>query len=118
MIDPDHNAQFGPPDKTSNFCSSSTNKGHTKAVKKRVHYVDSSDSDSDTKVLPKSKKKKTKSPVFSGIGQRVEVKYDDGVWYKGTLVNFDISSGQWQVKFDDDDEETLVKVPDKDVRLI
>ena len=23
--------------------------------------------------------------------------------------NFDISSGQWQVKFDDDDEETLVR---------
>ena len=38
-----------------------------------------------------------------------------GVWYK---VNFDISSGQWQVKFDDDDEETLVKFPDKDVHLI
>ena len=44
--------------------------------------------------------------------------YDDGVWYKGTLVNFDISSGQWQAKFDDDDEETFVKFPDKDVCLI
>ena len=69
-------------------------------------------------ILPKSIKKKTSSAVFSGIGQRVEVRYDDGVWYKGTLVNFDISSGQWKVEFDDDDEEAFVKLPDEDVRLI
>ena len=40
------------------------------------------------------------------------------MWYKGTLVNFDISSGQWKVEFDDDEEETLVKFPDADVCLI
>ena len=77
-----------------------------KAPRKRCHYVDSSDSDSDVNVLPKStKQKKTSNAVFSGIGQRVEVRYDDGVWYKGTLVNFDVSNGQWKVEFDDDDEE-------------
>lgn len=56
--------------------------------------------------------------MFSGIGQSVEVRYDDGVWYEGTLVNFDISSRQWKVEFDDDDEETFVKFPDEDVQLI
>ena len=40
------------------------------------------------------------------------------MWYKGTLANFDISSGQWKVEFDDDDDETFVKFPDADVRLI
>ena len=68
-----------------------------------------------------SQSRRRKSPmhaVFSGIGQRVEVRYDDGVWYKGTLVNFDVLSGQWKVEFDDDDEEALVKFPDEDVRLI
>ena len=91
-----------------------------KAPKKRHHYVDSSDSDSDVNVLPKLiKKKKISSAVFSGIGQRFEVRYDDGVWYKGTLVNFDISSAQWKVEFDDDDDkETFVIFPDEDVRLI
>ena len=122
-INPDHQAQFGPPDKTSNFCGSSSKKVTCKkAPKKRCFYVDSSDSDSGTSVSSKSKSSKKKNTsnatVFSGSGQRVEVKYDDGVWYKGTLVNFDVSSGQWKVEFDDDDEETFVKFPDKDVRLI
>ena len=43
-----------------------------KAPKKRYHYVDSSDSDSDANVLPKStKRKKTCNAEFAGIGQRV-----------------------------------------------
>ena len=46
----------------------------------------------------------------------MEVRYDHGVWYKGT---FDISSGQCMEGIDfDDDEETFVKFPDADVRLI
>ena len=91
-----------------------------KLVRKLRHrYVDSSDSESDENVMhTKSiKKKKISNAVFSGIGRKVEVRYDDGVWYKGTLVNFDVSSGQWKVEFDDDDEEALVKFPDEDVRL-
>ena len=86
-----------------------------------LDLVDLSDSDSDTILLSQTIKKKkapTQSVAFAGIGQRVEVRYDDGVWYKGTLVNFIISTGQWKVKFDDDDEETIVKFPDADVRLI
>ena len=55
---------------------------------------------------------------FSGISQRVEVKYDDDIWYKGTLVSFDVVSGKWTVEFDDDEETTSVKFPDKDVRVI
>lgn len=119
LVDPDHQAQFGPPDKSKNFCSSSTKKQEqcttTKAKKRRHCYVDSSDSDSDTIVLPQTikKKKSTQSAAFAGIGQRVEVRYDDGVWYKVTWANFDISSGQWKVEFDDDDEET-----DADVHVV
>lgn len=125
LVDPDHQAQFGPPDKSKNFCGSSTKKQvqctTTKAKKRQHYYVDSSESDSDTIVLSQTIKKKkasTQSAAFVGIGQRVEVRYDDGVWYKGTLANFDISSGQWKVEFDDDDEETFVKFPDADVCLM
>ena len=118
-VNPDYQAQFGPPDKTSNFCgSSSMNETCIKAPKKRYHYVDSSDSDSDANVLPKStKRKKISNADFAGIGQRVEDRYDDGIWYKGTLVNFDVFNGQWKIEFDDDDKEAFVIFPDKDVRL-
>ena len=71
--------------------------------------MDSSDSDSDANVLPKSTKisrKKICNAEFAGIGQRVEVRYDDGIWYKGTLVNFDVFNGQWKIEFNDDDEES------------
>ena len=34
------------------------------------------------------------------------------------LVSFEVSSGEWRVKFDVDDKEALVIFPDKDVRLI
>ena len=44
--------------------------------------------------------------------------YDDGVWYKGTLVNFDVSNGQWKVEFDDDEEEAFVKFRDEDIHLL
>ena len=46
----------------------------------------------------------------------MEVRYNDGIWYKGTLVDFDVACGQWRVEFDADDE-TTVPFPDKDVRL-
>jgi hypothetical protein len=59
-----------------------------------ISYVDSSDSDSDVNVLSMSTKKKTCNAVFTGIGQRVKVRYDAGVWYKGTLINFNVFSGQ------------------------
>ena len=74
LSDPDHQAQFGPPDKSKNFCTSSTKKQEqcaiSKVSKKRHHYVDSSDSDSDTGVLPQTiKRKKTsvQSASFAGI---------------------------------------------------
>ena len=101
LVNPDHHAEFGPPDKSKNFCSSSTKKQvqctATKAQKRQHHYVDS---DSNTISLSQTIKKNapTQCAAFAGIGQREEVRYNDGVWYKGTLVNFDITSGQWKVE--------------------
>jgi hypothetical protein len=42
------------------------------------------------------------------------------IWYKGTvtLVSFDVGSGGWTVAFDDDEETTVAKFSDEDVRLI
>lgn len=79
----DITAEFGPPDKRENF--NGTKATSTKRTKDTDH-----DSDFEIDVLPK---KKATCTSFSGIGQRVEVKYDDGVWYKGTLVNFNVTSG-------------------------
>ena len=109
----DAKAEYGPPDKRISFAGTGSSKSSYTSSKKHSYYIDSSDSESET--MPK---KTCTQPVFSGIGQRVEVKYDDGIWYKGTLVSFEVSSGEWRVKFDVDDEEALVIFPDKDVRLI
>lgn len=52
------------------------------------------------------------------IGQRVEVKYDDNIWYKGTLVEYHKQTGEWVALFDADGEKTSINFPDGDVRLL
>ena len=101
-MDSDEEAQFGPPDKRSNF---------NKSRKRCIDF----DSDSDVGGKGKGKSKKT---AFKGIGQCVEVRYSDGVWYKGTLIDFNVKTGSWVAKFDADNEATTIKFPDKDVCLI
>ena len=68
-----------------------------KAPKKRYHYVDSSDSDSDANVLPKStKRKKTCNAEFAGLAR--ELKLDTMMEY-GTkeplsILMFSIDNGK------------------------
>ena len=52
------------------------------------------------------------------IGQRVEVRYDDNIWYKGTLVEFINSTNEWIAQFDIDEAKTTIKFPDEDVRVL
>ena len=105
---------YGPPDKTSNFGTS-----NKKTHQNLSHISSGFESDDDfTNLLPTKKRKQATVSAFQGIGQRVEVKYDDNIWYKGTLVSFDVGSGGWTVAFDDDEETTIIKFPDEDVRLI
>ena len=52
------------------------------------------------------------------IGQRVEVRYDDNIWYKGTLVEFINSPNEWITQFDIDEAKTIIKFPDEDVRVL
>ena len=52
------------------------------------------------------------------IGQRVEVKYDDNVWYAGTLTEFNATTGEWVAVFDSDGDTTIISFPDEDVRLL
>ena len=52
------------------------------------------------------------------IGQRVEVKYDNDVWYKGTLVEYDNATDEWVALFDEDGDQTKIKFPDEDVRML
>ena len=109
QMDSDQDAQFGPPDKRSNF---------NKSRKCRIDL----DSESDLVPLVRKGKGNCKSNkitgTFKGIGQRVQVRYNDGVWYKGALIEFNTKTGDWMARFDVDDEVTTIKFPDKDVRLI
>ena len=52
------------------------------------------------------------------IGQRVEVRYDDDVWYKGTLIEFNKSTNEWVAQFDVDGEKTSIQFPDEDIRVL
>ena len=45
------------------------------------------------------------------------MKYDDDVWYAGTLTEFNATTGEWVAVFDDGDT-TLISFPDEDVRLL
>ena len=46
------------------------------------------------------------------------MRYDDDVWYAGTLTEFNTATGEWVARFDIDDEMTYISFPDKDVRLL
>ncbi len=37
---------------------------------------------------------------------------------KGTLTDFDITTGQWKVEFDEDEETESINFPEEDVRLL
>ena len=98
-MDSDQDAQFGPPDKRSNF---------NKSRKCRSDLV------------RKSKGKSNKiTDTLKGIGQRVEVRYNDGLGpgnearYKGTLIEFNVKTGNWMARLDANIEVTTIKFPIK-----
>lgn len=41
------------------------------------------------------------------VDQRIEVLWDDGSWYTGTVINYDTNSKRFRVHYDDDDVELL-----------
>eukprot|EP00292_Cryptomonas_paramecium_P004682 CAMPEP_0113693274 /NCGR_PEP_ID=MMETSP0038_2-20120614/19570_1 /TAXON_ID=2898 /ORGANISM="Cryptomonas paramecium" /LENGTH=808 /DNA_ID=CAMNT_0000615321 /DNA_START=253 /DNA_END=2676 /DNA_ORIENTATION=- /assembly_acc=CAM_ASM_000170 len=55
-------------------------------------------------------------PLACKVGGRLQVLFDDGVWYAGHVTGFDESSRLWH-DFGDDDEDD-VGYPDPDVRLL
>ena len=52
------------------------------------------------------------------VERRVEVKYDDNIWYKGTLIEHKEQNDEWIAIFDIDGEKTTISFPDEDVRLL
>ena len=48
----------------------------------------------------------------------MEVKYDEDVWYKGTLVKYLKVTDEWVALFDADGAKTNINFPDEDVRLL
>ena len=54
------------------------------SVSRNAHGFESDDDSVDLSVP--TKKNQATASTFQGIGQRKEVKYDDSIWYKGTLT--------------------------------
>ena len=63
-----------------------------------------------------SKEKSDGSNTQVTIGQIVEVRYDNGVWYKGKLIEFSAVIEEWITQFDSDGE--LLSFFDEDVHLL
>ena len=49
--------------------------------------------------------------LTSPLHQAVELNYDDGKWYRGTITSFNIMRGKWNVHFE-------VMFPGKEVRFV
>ena len=48
----------------------------------------------------------------------MEVKYDDDLRYKGTLVEYNNGTDEWVALFDEDGEQTKIKFPNEDVQML
>ena len=50
--------------------------------------------------------------------KEVDVKYSDGMWYRGKITAYDEETDHYTVFFDTDRETTTFQLPDPDVRVI
>ena len=50
------------------------------------------------------------------MGSWIEVRWNDGKWYRGRVVSYDESSGQHHVEYDDGDEKDYF-LAQKDFRV-
>ena len=50
--------------------------------------------------------------------KEVDVKYSDGVWYRGRITAFDEKTAKWTVYFASDGETTDFSLPDPDVKIV
>ena len=133
-LDDDKMANFGPPDKHSNFNATAGDEEDflmPSTKKSKAVRVPSKRSSGPNADIPSSKKKRSagckgkekatqqQSTNEQGTQRKeVEVYYDDGKWYRGWLSSFNFNTGKWFVHFYDDSDTTEVKFPDKDVGLI
>ena len=50
--------------------------------------------------------------------KEVDVKYNDGMWYRGKITAYNEETDHFTVFFDSDVETTTFQLPDPDVRVI
>ena len=67
----DKDSEFGPPDKRAHFSAENINE-HAHGAAKSAQVT---------------------------IGQEVEVRYDDNVWYKGKLIELNEETDEWIAQF-------------------
>ena len=94
------------------------------AASRKRQRLQSSCNDKDSEFGPPDKRRHFNNKQVDAkntqviIGQEVEVRYDDNVWYKGKLIEFNAETNEWIAQFYSDGENTSIKFPDEDVRLL
>ena len=46
------------------------------------------------------------------------MKYDNDVWFAGTLTEFNATTGEWVAVFDSDNDTMHISFPDENVHLL
>jgi len=71
--------------------------------------------------LPSGRKKTNKGGPHNAQfpnGTRVEVSFDDGLWYQGEVVGYKEETGEYLLYFPEDGDDLTIKIPDDDVKLL
>ena len=74
--------------------------------------------DSECQHGPLDKQQHFAAKDTSLLFKEVDVKYSDGVWYRGRITAFDEKTAKWTVYFASDGETTDFSLPDPDVRIV
>ena len=74
--------------------------------------------DSECQHGPPDKQQHFAAKDTSLLFKEVDVKYSDGVWYRGRITAFDEKTAKWTVYFASDGETTDFSLPDPDVRIV
>ena len=75
-------------------------------------------SDAKCKHGPPDKKQHFTRLEKSLLFKKVDVKYSDGMWYRGKITAYDEETDHYTVFFDTDGETTTFQLPDPDVKVI
>jgi len=104
--------------KRARQCGSKDTSASLKLPDKKQHFDNSQlhiEKIPSKKGTSKPGKKSEDLTIDNGGRHEIEVRYQDGMWYRGWLSSVNVITGKWIVRFCDNDETTEANFPDKDV---